>query len=203
MTESRLDTPYPLPSLLASQALARLIIHFILYPNTPLHFRALERRTRLGRRSLANELARLEDAGLIERRSEGRRVLFQAKDHPGWLAFLRMVREFADPAEVLRVALAGLEGVDAAFVFGSYARGDTHEESDVDLFLVGEVDWSALCTGTSEASAALGREVEIVHYGRKELGEKLSSGRSFVRRVLDGPKRWIVPDTYGILRIAV
>ncbi len=188
-----------LSAVLTSPALARLVIFFALHPDEPVHLRLLGRLTRLGRRSLENELRRLESLGLVERRREGRNVVFRAEEeHPGWHALREMVRQFADPAEVLASALARVDGVDAAFVFGSFARGDTRPDSDVDLFVVADEGARRdLGREATEASVLLGRPVEVTWYSRDKLRQRLASDNAFVRRVVDGPKRWVVPDHSG------
>lgn len=190
-----------LSTVLTSPALARLVIFFALHPEEPVHLRLLGRLTRLGRRSLENELRRLESLGLVERRREGRNVVFRAEEeHPGWRALREMVRQFADPAEVLASALALVDGVDAAFVFGSFARGDTRPDSDVDLFVVADEGARRdLGREAAEASVLLGRPVEVAWYSRDKLRQRLASDNAFVRRVVDGPKRWVVPDRSGVL----
>jgi DNA-binding HxlR family transcriptional regulator len=47
--------------------MARLLIHFVLHPGRTLGFRALERHTGLGHRSLVNELERLSTLGIVTR----------------------------------------------------------------------------------------------------------------------------------------
>jgi predicted nucleotidyltransferase len=177
------------------------VIFFALHPDRSVHLRLLGRLTRLGRRSLENELTRLETLGLVERRREGRNVVVSAdEEHPGWRALREMVRQFAHPAEVLSGALAMVQGVDAAFVFGSFARGDTRPDSDVDLFVVaGEGARRDLGRGAAEASVLLGRPVEVTLYSPDMLRRRLAGDNAFVRRVVDGPKWWVVPDRSGTL----
>ncbi len=202
MAES-LSTP-GLAAVLTSPALARLVIFFALHPDEPVHLRLLGRLTRLGRRSLENELRRMESLGLVDRTREGRNVVLRAhEEHPGWRALREMVRQFADPAEVLAGALAPVSGVEAAFVFGSFARGDTRPDSDVDLFVVADEGVRRdLGREAAEASVLLGRPVEVTWYSREKLRQRLESDNAFVRRVVDGPKRWVVPDRSGTLRFA-
>lgn len=62
--------------------------------------------------------------------------------------------------ESLRSALAGRSDVELALLFGSRARGTEHEESDVDLAVLGpHLDRAALA---AELSAHLGIEVDVV-----------------------------------------
>ena len=86
-------------------------------------------------------------------------------------------------------------GVEGAFVFGSVARGEAREESDVDVLLLGEeIPRRELGRTLLEASALLGRDVNAVRYTRAEFADEAARGESFARRVARGPKRWIAGD---------
>jgi predicted nucleotidyltransferase len=187
-----------LASVLASRSLAAVVIYFVLHPDKPLHFRALQRVTRVSSRSLQHEMARLESLGLVERERDGRLVRYRAvAAHPRWSVLREMVRQFAEPAELLRVALAGVAGIDAAFIYGSFARGDTHPESDIDVFALGDALKSldtrlALTQRTVEASILLDREVNVTRYTRDRMEARRTGG--FLSTVLAGPKQWLVGD---------
>jgi predicted nucleotidyltransferase len=188
----------PLASVLASKALAAVVIYFVLHPDKALHFRALQRVTGVSSRSLQHEIARLEALGMVQRERDGRLVRYRAvAGHPRWSVLRQMIREFADPAEVLRVALAEVPGIDAAFIFGSFARGDTHADSDVDVFALGDAlkdldTRLALTRQTVEASILLNREVNVTRYTRDKLQARRTGG--FLTAVLVGPKQWLLGD---------
>lgn len=188
----------PLASLLASRSLAAVVIYFVLHPDRALHFRALQRVTGVSSRSLQHEMARLESLGLVHRERDGRLVRYRAvAGHPRWTVLRDMVRQFADPAELLRVALADVPGLEAVFIYGSYARGDEHTESDVDVFALGDVlndrdRRLALTRRTVEASVLLNREVNVTRYTRDKLEARRTGG--FLTSVLAGPKQWLVGD---------
>lgn len=192
-----------LGSILASGALARLVALFALHPNVAIHFRALQRITGLPHRSLQVELERLRQLGLLRRESVNRTVVYTAvPSHPRWAALRDLVREFATPADLLRVALARVPGIDAAFIYGSFARGtELHERSDVDVFVIGEsLDQPeirfALAEETLEVAGLLGREVNVTRFTPEKLASRYQPGRSaqFVRSVLSGDKEWLIGD---------
>lgn len=172
-------------------ATLRVVTHFLLHTDGKLHFRALQRHLGLSVHSLQRELARLESMGLIRRKEEDGRVFHApVAEHPSWTAFQTLVREHADPADVLRDALTSIEGVRAAFIFGSQARGDARPDSDIDLFVVTDSEPAAdFAQALLETQVLLDREVDFkrVTYGR--LREKYSA---FVRAALTGPKKWVV-----------
>lgn len=186
----------PLSSVLASGALARLITHFAVRPDERPHMRALQRHTGLTPRSLQMELARLERLGVVERSTDGYRVTYTLNEEgPRWRVLRQLVRELADPVDVIRDVLSDVPGIVAGFVFGSFARGDVREDSDVDVLVLGEaIPEDLLSRRTLDAGVLLGREVNVVSMSRDELRTRLKTGSGFLPRVLAGPKRWLVGD---------
>lgn len=146
----------------------------------------------------------MERQGLVERHEKGRRVCYCAVgETPRWNALRQVIREFADPVEVIEEALAGLEGLDAAFVFGSFARGDVRKDSDIDVMVVGRgFSVARLGRQAAEVSVLLGRPVEIRSYSREKLRKQLRAGNAVLRRILSGPKRWIGGDESRLRVIA-
>jgi predicted nucleotidyltransferase len=184
----------PLSSTLASGAMARVVIDFAVHPDDASHGREIQRRTGLTPRSLQTELARLESLGVVRRRPDGRLVRYElVEDNPRWRTLRALIRDFADPADVVRNAIADVPGIGAAFIFGSFARGDTREDSDVDVFLIDDgIPEERLARRTIDAEILLGREVSVVQMTRDELAGRIETGSSFIRNVLRGPKVWLV-----------
>lgn len=190
-----------LSATLASGALARVLIDFAVHPEESSHGRAIQQRTGLTPRSLQTELSRLEALGVITRRAEGRLVRYELNErHPRWRALRALIRELADPADVLRNALADVPGIGAAFIFGSIARGDAREDSDVDVFIINDgVPHDRRARRTIDAEILLGREVSVVEMTRDELAGRIESGSSFIRNVFRGPKVWLVGSEGDVL----
>lgn len=181
-----------LQSLLGSEALRRAVVHFAARPASSLHFRALERRLGLSRQSLKNALDTLEALGLVTRSEDGQRVFYQAADHPGWNPLRELIRTLATPAEVIRDLLQGVQGVRAAFVFGSAATGRMRADSDIDVFVIVDgVDLGALGIAGMEAGMLLGRTIDLKPYTSAALrAERARAGTSYVKRVLSGATEW-------------
>ncbi|HZG44618.1 MAG TPA: nucleotidyltransferase domain-containing protein [Longimicrobium sp.] len=179
---------------LASGAMARVVIDFAVHPEDASHGREIQRRTGLTPRSLHAELARLESLGVIRRRPEGRLVRYElVESNPRWKALRELVAHMADPVDVLRNALADVAGVGAAFIFGSIARGDAREDSDVDLFILDAgLDEDRLARRTLDVGVQLRREVNVVQMTREQLADRITRGSGFIREVLRGPKLWVV-----------
>jgi predicted nucleotidyltransferase len=199
----RAHTSDPIPrspsGLLASPALCRLVTHFVLHPHADLHFHGLKRVTGLPNRSLQLELGRLERLGLIMRKADGRLVRYVVEaDVPRWRALREMIRQFVEPADILRVALSNVAGIEVAFVYGSFARrDDVHPGSDVDVFVVSaQIDRSSMRTAVAaellEVSGLLHREVNASRYTPSKLAGKIADHSRFIASVLAGEKDWVI-----------
>ncbi len=185
----------PLVLALASGAMARLVRYFAVNPESAPHVRALERITGLGPASLKNELDRLLTLGLLVRRQDGNKVRYAVDEEtPLWAQFRALVRQLSTPADVLPYALAEVEGVEGAFIFGSFAKGSAREESDVDVMVLGNrIDETSLSRHVIEASVLLGREVNVV----QATPDEFRSGQRFFRDVAREAKQWLV-DRSGL-----
>jgi hypothetical protein len=139
---------------------------------------------------------------LVERTTEGRRGAFVRTAHPAWGAITSLVGTYA-PALVLRDALQDVPGLEAAFVFGSAARGDDRTDSDLDLLLFGDdISEPDLGAALLDASLVLDRSVDAKRYDRARFLRAAVPGGGFLPAALAGPKHWIIgsPDVLPPVR---
>lgn len=159
-------------------------------PGEAFYLRQLVRATGLGLGAVQREVKKLTDAGLLRRTTRGRQVYYEANpDCPIFPELRSLVAKTAGMADVLRVALSPLaEGVEAAFAYGSMARGEGEPGSDVDLMVIGDVDEMELHEAASKAEEELGRAVNYTLLSRSEFKRRRGEQGGFVSRVLRGPK---------------
>ena len=87
------------------------------------------------------------------------------------------------------------EEIDAAFVFGSIAKGQDTSASDVDVLVISDsFAYADLCAALESASARLGRKVAPTIYSSKELARRVKQENAFVTRILAQPKLWLIGD---------
>lgn len=110
-------------------------------------------------------------------------------DAPVFAELSGLVAKTFGIADVVRAALAPLcDLIEAAFIYGSVARGEHHASSDIDVFLVGEILLSQLALPLSEAEKKLGRRVSTTIFDRKEFANRSKKRDHFVSKVLAGQK---------------
>lgn len=85
------------------------------------------------------------------------------------------------------------EGITAAFVFGSMAKGTHHADSDVDLMVVGEnLDYADLYPALMNAELKLHRKVEPLFMSPDDWKRKRGEKDSFVQKIGGQPKVFVI-----------
>lgn len=141
------------------------------------------------------ELKRLEDAGLVARETRGRQVEYTANvQHPAFAGLREVLLATVALGDRLRAAFQDLAGVRLAFVFGSVAAGDETPESDLDVFVVGDLSLRDVSTRLVPVLRDVGREPNIITMSESELRDRAAGADHLVTTVLAGPKLWVVGD---------
>ena len=163
-------------------------------PDRALYLREIAARVGSGMGQVQRELGRLTRAGILRRFEQGRHVYYQADRHCPIFEELRaLVAKTMAGSDHLRRALAELEErIAVAFVFGSVARGDDRAESDLDLFVVGDVKLQEVVAAIDPIQQTLGRQINPTVYPPAELKSKLEGGHHFLTSVLADEKAFII-----------
>jgi len=154
--------------------------------------------------TVQRELARLEKLGLAVRMPRGNRVYYRAnRRHPVFEDLRRVILKTLGLGEALRTAAASLSGrVRVAFIYGSFARGEEKEGSDVDVLLVGNLSLREASAVLGPAGRALGLELNPTVYPPDEFRAKVAAGRHFIAEVLKGEKIFLIGDEHELEGIA-
>jgi predicted nucleotidyltransferase len=181
--------------LLTSSTRARLLTLFLTHPTEEYYLRELSRRTGQSLRAVQHELPRLERLGLLIVHQRGRQKLYRANEqHPLFPELKRIVYKTAKLGDVLREAIEGIEGVEAAFVYGSVAKGRERPGSDVDLMVIGKPDPDLLHQAVRKAEETLGREVSLATMSPEEWQSRHASRDAFVTELLKSEKIILIGD---------
>jgi predicted nucleotidyltransferase len=189
----------PIIELFASKTLVRVLSVLLAAPDTWLYQQQIVRRAGGQLHPVQVALKKLEVAGLLSVRRDGRQAYYRAEErHPVFKELRSLFMKTFALADVLRDALNGTVGIELAFVFGSVAAGEETAGSDVDLFVVGDVRRLALAPALGRAEEMLGRQVNAAVYTRGRLREAVHGDDHFVSGVLHGPMMWVIGDEDGL-----
>jgi predicted nucleotidyltransferase len=186
--------PQSLSTVLFPGYRRRVLGLLLLHPEESLHGREVARRTGLPAGTLTRELKRLASVGLLTQEKRGNQTLYQAnRQSPIFSELAGILRKTSGLADVLVNALALLsDKIEVAFIFGSVARGAETAGSDVDMLIIGAVDFGAVVEALYPAQQQLAREINPKVYSVREWRNKLKEQQPFVMDVLAKPKIFVV-----------
>jgi len=150
-----------------------------------------------GTGAVQRELARLDAAGLVAVTRIGNQKHYQANASTPVFEELRgLILKTSGLADILRAALAPMaDRIEAAFVYGSVAKGKDTAKSDIDLMVVSDtLSYPDLYASLEEATRRLGRTVNPTVYTPQELDKRVKEENAFIQRVLAQPKIWVVGE---------
>ena len=174
------------------------------HPDEAYYLRQLARLTGVGMGALQRELKTLSEAGIITVRVQGRQSFFQANPQcPVFEELKGLILKTSGAKDVLRAALVPMAGdIQVAFIFGSMARGGQTRQSDLDIMVVGNVEFGQVVSALSLAQETLGREINPVVYSQDEFKSKAMQGINFFKRMMESSKLFVVGDASDLKELA-
>lgn len=151
-----------------------------------------------GSGAVQRELATLASSGLVTIKPVGNQKHYRANpESPIFSELCSIIQKTVGLADPLQKALQPLASeIIAAFVYGSVAKKTDTASSDIDLMLVSnEIGYSKLFSALEDASITLGRPVNPTILTQEEFGKRLASQESFLTRVMEQPKIWIIGES--------
>jgi DNA-binding transcriptional ArsR family regulator len=152
---------------LRSQQQGELLALLLGDPALELSVSELAERTGVPQPSVHREVQRAEAAGLLTSRRVGRTRLVRANTESPYYDGLAdvLTKAFGVP-QVLAGALGGVDGIDRAFVYGSWAARFSGEEGarpvgDIDVLVLGDPNRDLLFEVLAGVERRLGREVQL------------------------------------------
>jgi predicted nucleotidyltransferase len=166
---------------------------FFARPGVVRHVRELARELGRSATIVGQELDRLERTAILTSERIGRARRYRVDEQSPIASEIRsLVQKTIGVEARIQDAIADLQGIDEAFLYGSYARGDERSTSDLDLFVIGPVDQELLSERLTEAERDLGRDVNVASYERDEFERLRREGDLFIARVFEGPRVMLI-----------
>jgi predicted nucleotidyltransferase len=174
--------------LFRSTAQARLLAHLYLAADRPESLSALSKRLGIPLSVVQREVDVLERAGIVSSERVGNtRLVAPNRESTFYDDLSSLLLKAFGPATVLTHELAGVPGVHAAYLYGSWARrerGETAEvPRDIDVAVIGVPDANDVYAAARRAESALDIEVNPMIISPQEW----DAPRGVIRRIKAQP----------------
>jgi predicted nucleotidyltransferase len=162
-----------LERLFTSATRTKLLSTLIFHQDREFHLREIARLIGSAPINAAKELENLARLNLVLERKKGNLKLYVINRKSPILPALRDLFLRTDYlGDILKRALEGKAMF--AFIYGSFARGEESQSSDIDLFIIGRMDEDELLRIISRLETRIGREINYVLWTEKTFRERRS-----------------------------
>lgn len=170
---------------------------------TSFYTRQIARQLDISVGTVQRELGTLVEVGLVVRTLVGNQVFCQAnRNAPVFSEMRALVNKTVGAFSVLRSALQPLSAqIVVAFVYGSMARQEETEQSDVDLMIIGRAKLEDVLSQLAGAELVLGRPVNPTVYSTSEFNSKLTGGNHSVKASFNGKKMFLLGDENELRKV--
>lgn len=182
-----------LTQLFGSRTRAGVIEWLFMHQDETYYVRQLSEILELDSTNLSKELDKLYQLGILSRTRSGNQIHYSAnQDSPIYSELRNIVIKTSAIADRLALLLKPIKDeIDLAFIYGSFASGSFSNSSDLDLLVVGGIDYLELVALVRKLSKKIGREVNISCFTSHEFIEKLRE-KGFIWRISQGKKIFVI-----------
>ena len=176
-----------------------LLVLYFTNPNKKYYLRELERMLNFSVGNIRRELIKLSKIGLFLSEKKGNLVYYHLnKSYPLFKELKSIIFKTSGAPKMLHTILEKFKGTSQAFIYGSFAKGEEREASDIDLLIIGEVDEDKLIEEIDKLEKKLQREINYSIYRNEDFNKKKKEGHSFILDILKEKKIFLIGDENGL-----
>lgn len=203
--KKKLQKPVQLKSSLEHlfRSRAQVLILKLLFMNSSREFHASEiaRRVEVAPSTITKEMPYLQNIGLILRRAQGPLVFYKINSKSTIFDEMkRILLKFEMLDQIIAKDLSDKD-IRFALIYGSFAKGEESETSDIDLLVIGNVGEDSMIRSVSRAERTSGREINFVLWSTKDFTERVRKNTPLIKEIAKTPIIMIIGDKDEFKRI--
>lgn len=176
-----------------SKLRSELLRLYFLHPEERYYLRELERLLKSPVGNIRRELKKLESEGLFISEKVGNLVYYSLdKKCPLYNEIKNIVLKTVGLGDIFRRELHKLKGINFAFIYGSFAKGEENKGSDVDVLVIGDMPQEKLISAINKIEDKINRTANYVLFNSKELQLRINKKNHFIVNVLRGKKIMLI-----------
>lgn len=162
-------------------------------PEKQYYLRELERLLDIPVSMIRKELLSLEKDGIFLSAKKGNLTYYYLnKDYPLFDELKNIIFKTIGIKALLKETLEKTKGIETAFVYGSFAKNEEKANSDIDLFIIGDVNEDKLVSQIRKLEEILKREINYSIYTKNDLKKKKRQKDLFILDLFENPKVFLI-----------
>ena len=184
-----------LERLFTSESRVKILELLLLNPTREFHLREISRQIHVSAPYVKREATNLMELGLVLKRSQGNLTLFRLnRDSVIAEDLKRIFFKTESFGRFIRDNLEEVGNIKFALIYGSFAKGEEVERSDIDLLIVGDVNERRMLDIMEKIEERTGREVNYIAWTENEFENKVKEGIPLLKEIFNTPVIMIVGD---------
>lgn len=172
---------------LRSDVTRKVLQYFFINPNDSLYINELSRKLKLDKRNLVKKIKQLEAENILKHETRGNLKLYSInRKYPLYKEYKGIVTKTEGVEPRLKEILLKVKGVLEAYIYGSFAKRNLAQHSDIDLMVVGTHNIVGLQRELNKFQGEIGREINVVNIGKSEFYQKIKQKDPFIKGILKG-----------------
>lgn len=199
MSQAQQSESLILERLFTSRVRVQLLKIFLLRPENQYHIRALASEIDAQYSAVWKELKNLEEIGFLQsEKTAGRKIFRMNACFPIIKELRHIFLKIVGVGDLVRYSLIEMDGIEKAFIFGSFAEGDIDADSDLDLMIIGDIEVAHITPVVEEIEKILTRDVNYLLVTQEEWEMRLAEGDSFSSNIQNSPKIMLIGNQNGV-----
>ena len=181
-----------LEKLFNSKTRVKILSYFSLNPEVRVYIREFSRILNENINSVRRELINLESIKILICEEQGNLKYYSMnKESPIYNEIITIFLKTEGISKILQKKFQN-KNIDTLFIYGSFASGNAKNYSDLDLFIIGDIDEDYLIKEIYNIEKKFLKEINYSLFNKKELKTRIKNKDPFLNNVLKNPKIFII-----------
>lgn len=177
------------------------VLELLLFSDVPLHLREIARRVNITPTYVSKELQNLEVLNLVRKSEKGTLYLYEInRSSPIYEELKGIFLKTESLGDYLKEELKG-RNIRYALIYGSFAKGEEKETSDIDLLMIGDVKEEELISVITRIEEGIKREISYVLWKEEEFLKRARDGHHLLKDIIENPVIGVIGDVDEFRRI--
>ena len=170
---------------LKSEITKKILNYFFINPDESLYTNEIARNLNVDKRNLVKKLKEMEKNGLLKSSARGNLKFYSLNTQYSLLnEYKKIVLSTIGIEAKIKDALKGVNSVDCAFIYGSYASDNMDTNSDIDVLAVGSHSVIKLQNEIIKIQKETNREINVVNIDKNDFEKRKKNKDPFIQKIL-------------------
>ena len=166
--------------LLGNKNVVKIIIFFFRHPTLQIHQHELRKKVKLAKVTLIKWLKTLTNFNILKVVKFGRVKVYSLNRTSNFVKYLKILDSILLLSDIAKIATKYNIKI---YLYGSTARGEDVEESDVDILIIGKTKKEKIIRDINKISANIKKPIKIQIFSRQEWSQLARKDKAFYGRV--------------------